>query len=301
MIIRTAYPDELARARAFSPLGERQGEYRFLIALEDTPLEHIVSSMPFRTEQNSESPGEKIVHFTYFISSATGSVSSFPSMLSKLEDIAGQEGANTLSYLTGVREDHPYQTHLIEAGFKKTRTDRIFTSSASSVAQRANHVFDRVNRKIPSSWQIAPLLNQDSTEIFKIIAAHHLMTQEKFQNLWDLSGGETFSPIYSRVLLESDADNSELKKIIGVALVSERHGEELHAHAEAAAPDRMRASSLISAVLRQSIFPVFSAAHPNGRISSRTDSSAHIQGANTALRSGATEQPSRSYYSKEMH
>ena len=279
MLLRPAYPDELARAKTLlngHPVPESAG---FLVGVKELPIERLVAAIPW-WKVPLKYPEDQALRFFLHNVGQMGE-HTLCEVLTELESLARENDLNTLLTDFSLPEAHPLYTQLISKGYQIAQTDRYFTVPAETVIQRSLRIHARLKPRLPESWQLKSIKGQAPGEIFKLIVPHGLISPQAFLTYWNTANREHFEERYSRLLFEKD-------ELIGAFLLSQRGSEELHIHVEAAHPEHLSRSRLISAALRHASFSQCIDGFPKV-FTWRADSVKHRQTGNTALRQGGTE------------
>ena len=290
--IRSAYEDEIARAKSVLNGHAIPNHAQFFVAINDTPVERIVAAIPYWQSPQREDEQRSLLNFHLGLPIEKCSAPFLVDLLPHLIAKAKEDDLSSLRLDIPLPEQHPLFTLLSEQGFTIAQTDRTFSVPGDIVKNRSIRIYQRLENKIPSSWSISSLRGQDPEKLFKFIAQHGLISPQAFQNYWNTGSREHFEEAYSKVLLDGET-------IIGLFLVTQRGDNELHIHVEASCPDHSAQSSLIAATLRNASFSACAEGFPKV-FTLRADSEKHQQAVNTALRQGGTELVPRHFLERPL-
>ena len=241
MKIRPVYPDELTRAKSLlngHPVPPGAG---FLVGVKEQPVERLVAAIPW---WKVPLPDSKEKALRYYLQSGGGmELETLQAIQDKLADLAREHGLGKILTDFSLPSEHPLYTQLIEMGYEVSQTDRYFTFPGESGKSRSIRIYERVKSKIPLEWKAESIRGHDPEKLYALVAAHQLMSPQQFQNYWNTANRERFEEDYSFVLTEGE-------ELLGLFLLTQRGQDELHIHVEAAHPDHLAQSALISACLR---------------------------------------------------
>lgn len=292
LIIRPSYDDEIARAKSLLGGHAIPNHAQFYVAINDTPVERIVAAIPY---WQSPRPGDdecSQMNFHLGLPMEKCSAPFLEDLLPHLIAKAKESDLCSLRLDISLPDQHPLFDLLSEQGFTIAQTDRTFSVPGDIVKNRSIRIYQRLEKKIPSSWSISSIRGQDPEKLFKFAAQHGLISPQVFQNYWNTGSREHFEEAYSKVLLNGET-------IIGLFLVTQRGDHELHVHVEASCPDYSAQSGLIAATLRNASFSACAEDFPK-IFTWRADSDKHLQTANTAIRQGGTELAQRHFLTKKI-
>ena len=306
-MIRPAYPDELARARALCPNGAIPESAQFLVAVVEHPVERLIAAFPYwpsptesDTDTDSDSDTESehtTMEFALHLTHAGSQKKQLTDdALKELETAASNAGASRLRCQASVPDTHPFFKKLTDLGYVIVQTDRHFSAPGEIAKNRGFRVYKRLGSRIPKDWVVESIRGHTSEDIFSLVAEHQLMTPQQFQQYWDTSNHEHFEEDYSCVMVDK---SQTTPSIIGVFLVTQRGDNELHLHVEAAKKGRMSHSHIISTALRNDLFSHCPEGFPE-YFTWRADSKKHREGGNVALRHGGEEKPPQHYLEKQL-
>ncbi|WP_411826138.1 hypothetical protein [Luteolibacter sp. AS25] len=289
MLIRPAYPDEIARAKSLLADHPVPPHSTFLLGVKETPVERIVAAIPWW-----ETPTSTPKALRFHLSSSSGlDDTQLLTIFRQLDQIAKERDATEIYLDIPLATAHPLYHLLLREGFEIAQTDRIFTSPGEIVKSRNLRIFNRAQPKRPKDWEFQSIRGQDPAKIFEIISAHGLMSPHQFQSYWNTGNKERFEEKYSSVLTCRG-------EILGLLLMTLRGETELHTHVEAVNPKFAHLSPLISVSIRNAAFQGCPEGFP-AIFSFRADSHRHKQTGNSALRHGGTEHPPKHFLKRAVH
>ena len=288
-MLRPAYPDELGRAQSLLNGHPVPAHATWLLYLKETPVERIIAAIPsWKTPGKTQDDPETLRFYPSSLDRIDPDT--LLSILSALEETAYEQDLASLTLDFALPGEHPLFKELLSQGYQVSQTDRHFTVPGDIVKSRSLRIYRRIKAKIPSDWEIKSIFGQDPGKLYAFVSAHGLMSPQAFKNYWNTANREHFEAAYSYVILDAD-------EIIGIFLVTQRGPKELHIHVEAANPESVIPTSLISTTLRNASFSHCPEGFPE-IFTWRADSEKHRQTGNTALRQGGTEEAPRHFLTK---
>lgn len=286
MILRLAYPDELARARKRLEGVPIPPHAQFLVHVKELPVERIIASSPYWS--GAEQEGKKTLHFYPEVNDEA----LLDEVLIKINEAAREMNLTTLRCDVPLADEHPLSLSLKKRGFTVGQSDRYFQVPGYEFKKKSFRVYKKLEAKIPANWEVKSIRGQDPEQLFQFVAQHGLISPHSFKNYWDTANREHFEERYSKVLIDGET-------IIGAFLITQRGAHELHIHVEASAPEYKEQSGLISTTLRNASCSACEDGFPE-IYTWRADSEKHLQTANTALRQGGTELPPKYFLIKSL-
>ena len=298
-MIRPAYPDELARARALCPSGVIPESAQFLVAVVEHPVERLIAAFPYwpLSAGNDTDAEQTTMEFALHLTHAGNQKKQLmDEALKELETAASNAGASKLRCQASFPDTHPFFKKLTDLGYVIVQTDRHFLVPGETVKNRSIRIYNRLQSRIPENWVMESIRGHTSEDIFSLVVEHQLMSSQKFQQYWDTSNHEHFEEDYSCVMVDK---SQTPPAIIGVFLLTQRGDSELHIHVEAVQKGKMSHSRIISTALRNDSFSHCSEGFPE-HFTWRADSKQHRQTGNTALRQRGEEKPPQHFLEKQL-
>lgn len=286
VIIRPAFPDELARARTLLNGHPVPQTVEFLVAVKEHPVERLVGAIPWWRVPRGDTENSAALRFHLSLSTSIAE-ESLLEVLHQLEEHARKNQLCAILTDFSLPKDDPLFLQLTARGYDIVQTDRYFSMPGDPGNQRTKKLYQRAKRKIPARWKIESIRGHSPEKIYALVGQQNLMTLQQFQSFWNTASPEHFEENYSCVVVDGE-------QLIGAFLVTERGVRELHIHVDVVSPERKVHSGLITIAMRN----FTSCACPDGFpevYTSRADSQKHTEGGNTPLRNGGTEQTPRHF------
>jgi len=286
MTLRLAYSDEFARAKKRLEGYLVPPHAQFLVVVKELPVERIIATIPYWIVGVEEQ--EKRLHFHPSVNDE----GIFDQVLMKLEEEAQVQEVSVLHCDFPLGEEHSLYTTLTSSGFTIVQTDRYFQVSGDMFKTKAFRLYQKLQAKIPRSWEVKSIRGQDPETLFKFVAPHGLISPQAFQNYWNSANREHFEEQYSKVLIDGET-------IIGAILLTHKGEQELHIHVEACAPEYQEQLGLITTTLRNASCSACVESFPDV-YTFRAESKKHQHFVNTVLRQGGRELPPKYFLTKEL-
>jgi len=290
VIFRSAYSDELGRAKSLIEGYPVPAHASYLLGVKEVPVERILIAIPWWKDRERES-GEEVIR--YYLS---GGGAMKPELLgdiqTQLEALAETHGITRIDTDSSFPEEHVVYQGLLEQGYRVARSERYFMVPGAEAKERVSRVYGKVEAQVPASWKVESIRGYSPEKVYELVGRYQLMSPELFKHYWNTANRERFEEEYSCVLLEEG-------KVIGLLLVSLRGSQELHVHVEASDSKGVGRSQLISAVLRNYACANCAEGFPSVFIC-KADTEKHQQAINSALRSGGREQLVHHFFVKEL-
>lgn len=280
MTLRKAYPDELARAHALlSPTHEVPKHAHWMVAVQESPVERLMAVLAWWPKDEIASNNEQTVLFAW-ANRGQADPKIIGLQIDALETEALECGAGRIKSAYAVNKEHPLHDVLLDRNYCICRTYRNFMMPGDTAIARTRRIYHRIEKRIPSSWQVESLFDQDPAAIFALLETHALMPRDEFQKRWNSTGASGFNNRYSVVVTEGG-------KLVGLYLLSEYPDDVLRVHAEVAAPAIKGQTGAMSCFMRH----VSLCRYPEGFPSyfSSTALKRNTQAQNTPLRLGGTQ------------
>lgn len=293
-MIRSAYPDELARAKSLLDNHPVPSAANFLVSVKQHPVERINAVIPWwKVAKNPQQKNPKKINIRYYLATSIAnslSPQDLHNIQTQLETIAKQENASAIYTDSSLPEDHPIHQSLTLQGYQICQTDRHFSIPAALIKSHSLPLYQQIKNRLPSHWQVQSIRGYDPAKIFNLIAKHQLMSLQQFKNYWKSDRGESFEADYSFIVLDQEEP-------IGLLLLSRRGQQELHIHIECVHPDYMTHSATLSATLRHASLSQCPQNFPEV-FTCRADALKHKQIINSAIKQQASEAPHRHFLKK---
>jgi hypothetical protein len=241
-MLRPAYPDELGRARSLLDGHPVAPGARFLLWVNEQPVERIIAAIPWWKAAGEGHETE--LKFSIHSSSSTGlSDVGLDEALTALEGLAQEEKVRTITLDSPLVEGHPLFQKLTARGYQISQTDTFICAPGKEVKS----LFLAQKNQLPADWHIESIRGCGPETFYPLVAADGSLTPKQFKAYWDGSNRERFEGEYSHLLLAGE-------EVIGLLLVTLHGTIGLNIRLEGISEEHAGQSELISNILHQAAF-----------------------------------------------
>lgn len=281
--IRAALPSEEFRARALFASEDTKppANAEFLLALRKHPVERIVGTLAmWKCEDDLEFllarlPGVDAGEI------ATGLLPGADRLAPDFREIC---------YGRLLSPQDEWSPFLENAGYARTRTERVFEADVPAASDRIRRLYRRYADSFPKTWRIEPIARHRPETVWPLISAYRLITADDLQLLWHLPTPRGYHHDWSPILFDENGP-------LGVVLVR-FNGRCVAFDIRVVKPIPAKSRALANIALIEFIIDQSESSLPR-TVAFRGDESVHRETANLAFRLGGHEVGRRHRYVKQ--